>query len=92
MSVHDAAEAAPEAALRRRKWRWIVLAGTVCLLSWLALGIGIVLDVGAGTMFALATAAAMTTEGWVWLSAAMLGVNAYQARRQHWLTVRRRPR
>ena len=34
--------AAPEAARRvRRPWRWIALGGVVCLLAWLALGIGL---------------------------------------------------
>jgi len=67
---------------------WIKLAGIVCLLSWVALAVGIGLDVGTGTMLVLATLAAVTTEGTIWLAASLLGVSAYQARRRLWEKLR----
>jgi hypothetical protein len=77
---------------QRRKWTWIALAGTACLLSWVALAAGIALKVGTGTMLVLATMAAVTTEGTVWLAALLLGVSAYQARRRLWKKLRSRLR
>lgn len=76
----------------RRKWKWIALAGVACLLSWVALALGIALKAGSGTMLVLATLAAVTTEGTVWLTALLLGVNAYQARRRLWEKLRSRLR
>lgn len=73
---------------QRRRWMWIKLAGIVCLLSWVALAVGIGLDVGTGTMLVLATLAAVTTEGTIWLAASLLGVSAYQARRRLWEKLR----
>jgi hypothetical protein len=67
-----------------RKWRWILLAGAASVLSWLALGAGVLLDVETGTLIVLATLAALTTEGTVWLAALTLGLSTFQARRQIW--------
>lgn len=77
---------------QRRKWMWIKLAGVVCLLSWVALAVGIGLKVGTGTMLVLATLAAVTTEGTIWLAALLLGMSAYQARRRLWEKLRKRMR
>lgn len=77
---------------QRRKWTWIALAGTACLLSWVALAAGIALKVDTGTMLILAGIAAVTTEGTVWLAALLLGVSAYQARRRLWEKLRLRVR
>ncbi|MCK9487948.1 MAG: hypothetical protein M0Q42_00835 [Xanthomonadales bacterium] len=73
-----------------RKWMWIKLAGAACLLSWVALAVGIGLKVGTGAMLVLATLAAVTTEGTIWLAALLLGVSAYQARRRLWEALRKR--
>lgn len=62
MTQQTAADRAPSP----HKWRWIMLAGAVCLLSWLALGVGLMLDVGTTTTLVLATVAALATEGTVW--------------------------
>ncbi|MGB3392279.1 MAG: hypothetical protein WA956_02635 [Stenotrophomonas sp.] len=56
-------------ALSRHKWRWIAVAASISVLSWLALGAGVVLEVGTGTRIVLAGIAALATEGTVWLSA-----------------------
>lgn len=82
---------APEAARRvRRPWRWIALGGVVCLLAWFALGIGLVTGVDRTTRLVLVTVAAVATEGLVWLSAALLGLRVFEARRQLWQTLRAR--
>ncbi|TXK61023.1 hypothetical protein [Alkalisalibacterium limincola] len=75
---------------KNRKWHWVALAGAACVLSWIALGIGIAMDVGFGAMVVLATLAAVTTEGTFWLAALVLGVSTYQARRQIWEALRKR--
>ena len=75
---------------KNTKWRWVALAGAVCVLSWMALGVGIVMDAGVGAMVVLATLAAVTTEGTFWLAALTLGVSTYQARRQLWRALRAR--
>lgn len=72
-----------------KKWRWVALAGAACILSWIALGAGIVLNVGTGTKLVLATLAAVTTEGTFWLAALTLGVSTYQARGQIWRALRK---
>jgi hypothetical protein len=77
---------------KRRKWMWIKLAGTACLLSWLALAVGIGLEVDTGAMLVLAILVAVTTEGTIWLAALLLGVSVYQARRRLWQNLRQRMR
>lgn len=67
-----------------KKWRWVYLAAALCVLSWIALGAGIALQVGTGAMLVLTTLAALTTEGVVWLTALMFGISAYGARRELW--------
>lgn len=81
---------APAAASKGRRWRWVIAAGAASVLSWVALGVGITLDVDTRTMIVLATLAAVTTEGTVWLAALTLGVSTYQARRQIWQRLRGR--
>lgn len=88
MSAPDTATTAASHQSQRRTWRWIALAGSACLLSWAALAVGIALKVGTGTMLILATMAAVTTEGTIWLAALLLGVSAYQARRRLWEKLR----
>lgn len=92
MSAPENVTATDPHRTQRRKWTWIALAGTACLLSWVALAVGIALKVGTGTMLILATMAALTTEGTIWLAALLLGVSAYQARRRLWEKLRQRMR
>ena len=77
---------------QRRKWVWIKLAGAACMLSWMALAVGIGMEVDTSTMLVLATLAAVTTEGTIWLAALLLGVSAYQARRRLWEKIRQQMR
>lgn len=88
MSAPKTEATAPHASGRRL--RWIAVAASICVLSWLALGAGLLLEAGTGTMMVLAGVAAVATEGTIWLAAALLGVSAYQVRRQLWERVRRR--
>lgn len=72
----------------QRPWRWIALAGVVCVLAWIALAIGLVMDVDRGTRLILVTIAAVATEGLVWLSAALLGLRVFEARQHLWRKLR----
>lgn len=74
------------------RWRWLRLAAGVCLLTWLALGIGLVAGVGFTPRLVLATLAAVSTEGLIWLTALLLGMNVYSARRHLWQRLRERLR
>ncbi|MGQ0798911.1 MAG: hypothetical protein ACT4NL_02205 [Pseudomarimonas sp.] len=74
------------------RWRWLRLAVGVCLLTWLALGIGLAADIGLTPMLVLATLAAVSTEGLIWLTALLLGINVYNARRHLWQRLRARLR
>lgn len=74
---------------KRRKTRWLLGAGSaICLMSWLAFAVGMVLDLSFAALLALATVAAVLTEGLLWLAAALLGMRAFQARRYLWEGVR----
>ena len=90
MSAPSADEVVRSQRRMRRARRWIVLASTVCVVSWIALITGVLMQVDTGIRIALATAAAVTTEGTFWLAALLLGVSVYQARRQLWATLKRR--
>ena len=71
--------------------RWLLAgAGAICLICWIALGLGIFMQVSRGTLLILATLAAVTTEGLFWLAAAVLGVTVFQARRRIWNWLLRR--
>ena len=74
----------------RRPWRWIGLGGVVCLLAWIALAVGLALGVDRGTRLVLVTAAAVATEGLVWLSAFLLGLRVFEARQRLWQALRAR--
>ena len=74
----------------RRPWRWIGLGGVVCLLAWIALAVGLALGVDRGTRLVLVTAAAVATEGLVWLSASLLGLRVFEARQRLWQALRAR--
>lgn len=90
MSAPSANDVVRSQRRMRRARHWIVLAGTVCVVSWIALITGVLMQVDTGIRIALATAAAVTTEGTFWLAALLLGVSVYQARRQLWATLKRR--
>ena len=77
---------------RSRARRWLLVgAGSICMVCWIAFGLGIVMDVSRSTLIILVTVAAVATEGLFWVVAAVLGVTVFQARRKilNWLL--RRP-
>ncbi len=80
----------PESRLPRLK-RWLLLgASTLCLISWLALGLGLVMDASRSMLLLLAAFAGLATEGLFWLAAAILGVTVFQAKRRIWSWLFRR--
>jgi len=91
----DRVESRVEPAPRRRRFgarRWILIGGgAICLGCWIALGLGIAMEVSKGTLFVLAMLAAVATEGLFWVAAAVLGVTVFQARRRIWGWLARRP-
>jgi len=94
MSTSQQQETHPAANHRKRlskTKRWLLIGGgIVCLLCWLALGIGLVMDTPRNTLIVLVTAAAVATEGLFWLAAAVLGVTVFQARHRIWRWLTRR--
>jgi hypothetical protein len=75
-------------APRSRKWWLMMAAAGICLASWIALAVGLLLGVGFTPRLVLATAAALSTEGLMWITAAVLGVRLFEARRVVWQRVR----
>lgn len=74
--------AKPASPLNRPK-RWLLLGGgMLCLISWIALAVGIHMDVASNTLIVLATFTALATEGLFWLAAAIFGITVFQARRR----------
>ena len=74
--------------VRSRKWWLIAIAAAICVASWIALAAGLLLGVGFTPRLVLATAAALSTEGLMWLVAAVLGLRLFEARRKVWQRVR----
>lgn len=76
----------------RRKW-WLVGAGAVvCLLAWLATGIGLALGVEFTARLVLVTIAAVATEALIWLTAGAFGLSVFEARRSIWRYLRDAPK
>lgn len=75
-------------APRSKKWWLIVIAAGLCLASWIALAVGLLLGVGFTPRLVLATAAALSTEALMWVTAAVLGLRMFEARRKVWQRVR----
>jgi fructose-specific phosphotransferase system IIC component len=71
---------------RSRKFLWTLaaLVGVCAVCGWIALGVGLYLDVERGTRFILAIVAAVSTELLFWISAAALGVSVFEARKRIW--------
>lgn len=76
----------------RKKW-WVVGSGAVvCLLAWLALAIGLALDVEFTERLVLVTVAAVATEALIWLTAGTFGLSVFEARRSIWRYLRDAPK
>lgn len=75
---------APTPGLHRalNKKRLLTAGVAVCLAAWLALAIALVLGIDGTLRLVTLTVALLLTEGLVWLSAAVLGITAFQMRRK----------
>lgn len=67
------------------KWGVVTVAAILCLLAWVAMGIGLAIGVEFTPKLILVTAAALSTELLMWLLAAALGHGVLKSRRQLWL-------
>lgn len=63
----------------------LIAVTAVC--AWIALGVGLYLDVERQTRIVLAVVAALATEALFWTVAALLGVSVVQARKKIWRTI-----
>jgi hypothetical protein len=59
----------------------------LAIAAWISLGVGLYVGVDKGIRIALAVAAAVTTEGLFWTTAALLGVSVVEARKRIWRTL-----
>ena len=90
---HTKQTPAADATRPTRRKGWVLgIGATVCLLSWLALGVGLLLGVGFAPRVILVTAAALTTEALIWLTAGVFGLSVFQARQRVWRAVRDLPK
>ncbi len=72
-----------------QKWKKIVLGAVaaVVALAWVALAVALVLGVqtvGKAAWIAVVTFAAVATEVGIWITAAVLGLSIFQARKRIW--------
>ena len=88
MNGEDQAVGKPRSGVFRRGKGFLKLLALLLLVAafctWIALGIGLYLDVGRGTRLTLAIIAAVATESLFWVVAALLGVSVVETRRRIW--------
>lgn len=72
----------------KRKWLLPLGVASVSLIAWIAFGIAVAMKAERSTLLVLATVGALGLEGVIWTTAAVLGVSAFQARRQLWARLR----
>ncbi|MBO9543069.1 hypothetical protein [Caulobacter sp.] len=72
------------------KLKWMLPIGlfALSLATWIAFGIAVAMHVERKVLIAMAAFGALALEGVMWSTAAILGVSAFQARRQIWGRVR----
>ncbi|MFT4956455.1 MAG: cytochrome c biogenesis protein CcdA [Brevundimonas sp.] len=81
--------AAPEKKSALKKGRGFLIAlsvaiGVAAIAAWIALGVGLYLDVSRQTRIILAVVAAVATEALFWSVAATLGLSVLEARKRIW--------
>ena len=66
------------------KYKKIVLyvAIAACLLSWIGVGVGFMMDMERNVAIGLVTTAAITTEALFWAVAFVFGMSVYESRRK----------
>lgn len=72
------------------KLKWMLPLGLfgLSLVAWVAFGVSLAMHVERNVLIAIAAFAALALEGVMWSTAAILGVSAFQARREIWRRVR----
>jgi cytochrome c biogenesis protein CcdA len=80
-----------------RKGRGLLIAlsigvGVAAVAAWVALGVGLYLDVSRDTRIILAVVAAVATEALFWSIAATLGLSVLEARKRIWRKITGRGR
>lgn len=84
-----AAEAAPQKKSLLKRGRGFLIAlsvvvGVAAVAAWIALGVGLYMDVSRQTRIILAVVAAVATEALFWSVAATLGLSVFEARKRIW--------
>ena len=69
-----------------------VIVGVAAVAAWVALGVGLYLDVSRQTRLILVVAAAVATEALFWSIAATLGLSVLEARKRIWRRITGRGR
>jgi len=84
--VTEPTAAAPSGVRKSRKVLWTLAAvlGVCAVAGWIALGVGLYLEVERSTRLILAVVAAVATEATFWTCAAALGVSVFEARKRIW--------
>ncbi|WP_339928951.1 hypothetical protein [uncultured Brevundimonas sp.] len=84
--TNDVENAKPGLLKKGRGFLWTLAAflGVAAVCGWVALGIGLWMDVERTTRLVLAIVAAVATEALFWTVAAALGVSVVEARKRIW--------
>ena len=69
-----------------------IVVGVAAVAAWVALGVGLYLDVSRQTRIILAVVAAVATEALFWSIAATLGLSVLEARKRIWRKITGRGR
>ena len=69
-----------------------IVVGVAAVAAWVALGVGLYLDVSRQTRIILAVVAAVATEALFWSIAATLGLSVLEARKRIWRRITGRGR
>ena len=69
-----------------------IVVGVAAVAAWVALGVGLYLDVSRQTRLILVVAAAVATEALFWSIAATLGMSVLEARKRIWRRITGRGR
>lgn len=89
MNTDTPAAATPEKKGLLKRGRGFLIAlsiavGVSAVAAWIALGVGLYLDVSRQTRIILAVVAAVATEALFWSIAATLGLSVFEARKRIW--------
>lgn len=89
IETNAAAEATPQKKTLLKRGRGFLVAlsivvGVAAVAAWIALGVGLYMDVSRQTRIILAVVAAVATEALFWSVAATLGLSVFEARKRIW--------